>query len=99
MESQDKELKCINKLYESSHGQKHQHTEKRRKQVHQAKSSCEVEVTKNALNEADQELCDAMRAFIANDGGLLRMTFHEAWHQNHPQAAKNLWGYHTWNME
>ena len=67
LESQDEELKCINKLYESSHWQKCQHNEKRRNQVHQAKLSCEVEVTQNALNEADQELYDAMRAFIAND--------------------------------
>eukprot|EP00956_Cyclotella_meneghiniana_P021229 scaffold38305_cov62-Cyclotella_meneghiniana.AAC.5 len=97
LETREDEMRDLNNMYESANSQRRQHIQKKRKQVERAKSSCEAEVTESALNEADKKLCEAMRVLFSNDGGLSRLTlFNDEWHQNHPDAARQLWGYHSW---
>eukprot|EP00956_Cyclotella_meneghiniana_P043136 scaffold254074_cov139-Cyclotella_meneghiniana.AAC.1 len=82
LESRNEEYKRVSDLYANTR---------------QKKSRVQSSVNDEELNEAGWQALHRLQNMIVKDGGLSRLTmFNDRWHKVHPNAAKQLWGYHSW---
>jgi hypothetical protein len=86
LETEDEECKTLYDLY-----QKH------RRKVHRVSSTLTEFEVADRLNNTEQQVLNRVQNMIAQDGGVSRLTlFNDKWHKQHDNAAKQLWGYHSW---
>jgi hypothetical protein len=70
-------------------------TDKYRKKSKRAQSQYEAAVEE--IKDGEDKTIKQFKQLLAESGGLSRLTiFNDRWHENHPTAAKLLWGYNNW---